>query len=227
MSPPIPPQSMMFMGDTPETFLTKGDHLLDRVWGRLAHPIKSVLDVGCGYGRLAYALDRRGFAGEYLGLDVLERPVKWLQDHFTTASPGFRFERLDIKNDRYNGAGTEAASSFRVPPTTHSPDLVLVLSVFTHMYAEDIAAYLREIRRVSSPNTLVYATFFLLNSPASRPYSFDFEIGDTCRFHSKEDPLHAIGFQEGWVRECLSDAGWKVAAVDYGFQDAVFLSPRD
>lgn len=226
MSPPVPPQSLMFMGDTPDTFLAKGDSLLDVAWPHLNHPIRSVVDVGCGYGRLAYALDRKGFQGEYLGLDVLERPVEWLRSNFTPAAPRFKFEHLDIKNDRYNGAGTQAASAFRIPEAGTAPDLVLVLSVFTHMYAEDISAYLREIRRVSGAKTLVYATFFLLNSTAKRPYSFDHKIDNNCRYYSKADPLHAIGYEEAWVRNQASISGWQVKAIEYGFQDVVFLSPK-
>lgn len=56
-------------------------------------PGQRVLDVGCGPGRHAHALGRRGI--EVLGVDISERFVEIAR---ATPTPGVRFERLDARN---------------------------------------------------------------------------------------------------------------------------------
>ena len=51
----------------------------------------SVLDVGCGFGRWAVALD--GAAGEYLGVDVVPRRIEWAHQNF----PSGRFQEVSAE----------------------------------------------------------------------------------------------------------------------------------
>lgn len=119
-----------------------------------------LVDVGCGYGRVAHALLRAGgFRGRYLGLDILPRQIAWCQENFTPLSEGsLRFELVDIKNDRYNPAGRLSPRSVSFDVETGSADVVLLASVFTHMYADDIVHYLGEIRRMLRPEGRCLAT---------------------------------------------------------------------
>lgn len=55
-------------------------------------PGERVLDVGCGPGRHAHALGRRGF--DVLGVDISQRFVDVAR---ATPTPGVRFERLDAR----------------------------------------------------------------------------------------------------------------------------------
>src|SRR5690349_25179633 len=55
-------------------------------------PGMRVLDVGCGPGRHAHALGRRGI--EVLGVDIAERFVEVARQ---TGTPGVTFERLDAR----------------------------------------------------------------------------------------------------------------------------------
>ncbi|KPF71502.1 hypothetical protein IP69_06355 [Bosea sp. AAP35] len=215
---------MMFMGETPETFISNGDIMLDHIWDRLNQPLASVLDIGCGYGRLAHALARRGFRGRYLGVDVLEKPIAWLQSNFTKAMPAFEFKHIDIHNGRYNTGGSVKAGDFDLDFVDFTPDLVLILSVFTHMYQDDIVSYLNAIRGVSGDNTLVAATFFLTGSPALRSFNFPHTMSPHCRFHSTKDPLHAIAYDETWLRSQFDKVGFD-GPVKYWFQDIMFLRP--
>jgi SAM-dependent methyltransferase len=56
-------------------------------------PGDRVLDVGCGPGRHAHALGRRGI--EVVGVDIAERFVEVAR---RTSTPGVRFERLDARD---------------------------------------------------------------------------------------------------------------------------------
>jgi SAM-dependent methyltransferase len=212
---PIPPAEMMFM-DKPENFEANGDMLLGNFYNS---SIRSVLDIGCGYGRVAHALGRRGFRGAYLGLDVLPRCIEWLETNITTVLPSYKFRHIDVQNDRYNKDGRSAFSLGDVPFT---PDWILLLSVFTHMYEKDILGYLDEIKKVMGERSTIYATMFFMGSTGARPYTFRCKVNDHCGYYSEEQPLLAIGYDEEWFRGIVEEMGFEVE-IEYGFQDKVLL----
>jgi SAM-dependent methyltransferase len=221
--PPFPPDGLMFMGETEERSVRTGDELLSLAEGRF-DPKGLVFDVGCGYGRLAYALERSGFEGDYLGLDVKKKSIDWLTENFTAAAPRFRFTHADVRNDRYNPAGSLSGDSFRLPDPPRPPALVLVLSVFTHMYEADVRRYLHEIARLSDADTLVYVTFFLLNDEQRRlevegnpKWTFPHALSGHCRVHSIDNPLHVVGYAEDWVLSAIDDAGLRLEEKVYGW----------
>lgn len=239
-APPFPPTSLMFMDRSPEEMLERGQRLIEFVADR-GHLVRrgSILDVGCGYGRLAYTLLDRQFSGSYVGCDVLKRQIEWLQANFVPHAPGFEFRHLDVHNERYNPGGRLRATEVRLPRRQDPPDLILAFSVFTHMYPDEVAHYLREIASLMGPRSVLCATFFLLNDSWERceaeglsvfpmPHRFD----DHCRIHDLDNPLHAIGYDESWLRELLARTGL-TAEINLGswcgrkgascFQDTLFL----
>lgn len=74
----MPPAELRFMGASDEEFARVGDRVV-RSLRELAglEPAESVLEIGCGYGRVAHALLRSGHAGPYTGMDILPRHVEW------------------------------------------------------------------------------------------------------------------------------------------------------
>lgn len=75
-----------------------------------------ILDLGCGFRRIAMALARRpGPDVEYTGLDPNADGIIWAQQNITPRHPNFRFRRIDVKSKPYNPGGTEDGSSFRFP----------------------------------------------------------------------------------------------------------------
>ena len=71
---PLPPAGLRFMGEDDERLMRLSDELAELLvaYGLTANA--SILDVRCGYGRLAlgilHATDHRG---RYLGFDILRR----------------------------------------------------------------------------------------------------------------------------------------------------------
>lgn len=125
-------------------------------------PTSRVLDVGCGAGRLAFGLIARyGDSVSYQGIDVMAQPVDWCRRHITTSHPGFVFSRIDVSNDRYNPSGATSASSSTLPFAPGQFDLVYSYSVLSHMRGVDVAAYLREFRRLTAPSGMVVLTAFV------------------------------------------------------------------
>jgi ubiquinone/menaquinone biosynthesis C-methylase UbiE len=101
----------------------------------------SIVDVGCGSGRTAFALaDMRQLS--YIGIDV----VPALLEHAKTicGRPDWRFE---------------VANGFRIPVSDASVDGVLFFSVITHLLHEESFLYLREAVRVLRPGSKIVVTF--------------------------------------------------------------------
>ncbi|MEX2554709.1 MAG: class I SAM-dependent methyltransferase [Actinomycetota bacterium] len=208
---PLPPSSLRFMGDTDEGFLAFGEEVVAQLqeYAGLT-PASYVVDVGCGYGRLAHGLLRwDGFKGRYLGMDILKPHVEWCQKNLRPhARRRFSFQHLDIRNDRYNPAGTLQPTTVALPTADSTADIAVLLSVFTHMYPDEVIHYLSELRRIIAPNGRVNATMFLLNEDWAEldredrcRYKLAHQLNEFTRFMDPENPLHAVGYEETWVRE--------------------------
>ena len=237
--PPLPPADILgFMGEDAAKSELNGELLLGLADGRWPSQNGLVLDIGCGYGRLAYALARRGFEGRYIGIDVTKRWVDWLQQHFTPASPRYEFQWQDVINLHYNPLGR--SDRVQLPTEAAQADLVPILSVFTHMNAEDIGRYLKALGSSIGPHTLVYATFFTLNDEQRRlesegksAFPMQTQYAPHSRIFRPADPLYAIGHDEAWIRAAIAEAGLKVEEAVFGrwcgrpdspsYQDSYFL----
>src|ERR1700742_332678 len=60
-----------------------------------------VLEIGCGLGRLAFALRRILTNGSYIGLDIVEQKIDFLRKRMSPLYPAFRFEWIDVSSDFY------------------------------------------------------------------------------------------------------------------------------
>jgi SAM-dependent methyltransferase len=237
---PLPPTNLLFMNESWESFPKNGAGLLALGNRVIEYRGRPIVDVGCGFGRIAYALAAQGYKGNYLGVDVLEPQISWLQSNFSPLLPAFRFHHFDAVNARYNASGTLTAKDFEIDKKYRGPDAIFVLSVFTHMYEADVVAYLKEIASVMDEKSVVYATFFLSNNETRHleglgksSYPMKHILDEHCSYFNPEDPLHAISFDETWLKETLRAVGLYAPAIFYGtwagrknaksFQDSLFL----
>ena len=105
----------------------------------------SLVDVGCGSGRLARRLTATyGDKIDYLGIDVVPEMLAYAKEH---ACPRYRF----VLTERCAIAADDA-----------SADFVIAMSVFTHLRKNDVAQYLREIGRVLRPGGKLLFSFLEL-----------------------------------------------------------------
>jgi len=73
----------------------------------------SVLDIGCGIGRIAIPLtDFLTNEGMYCGFDITEGSIDWCTRHISNVHPHFQFERADIFNTSYNTSGKLRPENF-------------------------------------------------------------------------------------------------------------------
>jgi ubiquinone/menaquinone biosynthesis C-methylase UbiE len=118
-----------------------GSMLVNILRGCGIREASSIIDLGCGSGRLAKHLGLNFPRIEYLGIDVVQE----LLDYAATQSPAhFRFVRhCDLS----------------IPAPDQSADFVTAFSVFTHLFHEESYIYLLDCRRVLRPFGSIVFTF--------------------------------------------------------------------
>jgi len=104
-------------------------------------PAHTLVDVGCGSGRLAKALVPYVTSGRYLGTDVVQE----LLDYARQGCPSdWQFARVE---------------DIRVPFADNSADWACFFSVFTHLLHEETYCYLLEAQRVVKPGGRIVFSF--------------------------------------------------------------------
>jgi len=191
-------------------------------------PDSRVLDVGCGVGRMAVPLTEFLREGSYEGFDLNREAIEWCSSRITPRHPNFRFQVADIYNGQYNPSGSQSASSYRFPFDDGSFDLVMLVSVFTHMLPADVENYLGEVARVLRSGGRCVATYFLVNPESEALLS---EGGGDVRLSYEEvdergrrflaaerrTPEFGIGLEEELVRQLHRDHGIPVVdPIEYG-----------
>lgn len=186
------------------------------------NPSDSVLDVGCGTGRVALPLTRylRPPSGRYAGFDVEPEAIRWCEKHICRHHPHFTFEHVAVSNPNYYTA-SRPSTELRFPYRDAQFDVVLVTSVFTHMLQAEVVHYLSEIRRVLRPHGRVFATFFLLNEEsegliAEQQGVFEWHDMGGYRTLNPRLPQSGVAYPENQVREWIVQHGLVVRDVVYG-----------
>lgn len=101
----------------------------------------SVFDLGCGSGRLAWAIAESGIQIDYIGTDV----VQTLLDHAKTKTPAhYRFLRHP---------------QMSVPASDASVDIACAFSVFTHLLQAETYLYLQDMKRALKPGGAIVFSF--------------------------------------------------------------------
>jgi SAM-dependent methyltransferase len=217
----VPPRRLDFAGHS--DYVETGDEFLTHFveLGAL-QPFESVLDVGCGIGRMARPL--AGYldsAGSYDGFDVNRDGVGWCRRHYARHG-NFRFQVADLYNRRYNPHGAHAAAEYRFPYDDVTFDFAILVSVLTHLLESEADHYLEETARVLKPGGRMLATFFLLNDESRRLMA---EGSTALAFLDPDEhvavadadiPEEAVAYDEAWVRERLGAHGLELGEVRYG-----------
>ena len=220
--PLVPPKSAIFVGAV-DTFRRSGDVLVDRLV-RVAGltPDAHVLDVGSGIGRLAVALT--GYltlAGAYEGLDIVVSGIEWCSENITPRFPNFHFTLADVYNQEYHPAGHQRAAEYTFPYPDATFDLVVLISVFTHMLPLDMDHYLAEIARVLKPGGRCVATYLLINDESLRLMAagraairYEHYVGPHWVL-SRTVPEYSVAYDEAHVHACFARHGFVTEGTTY------------
>jgi SAM-dependent methyltransferase len=185
-------------------------------------PSDRVLDIGCGIGRMAVPLTQYldPETAFYEGIDPVNEGIKWCVQNITADYPHFRFCRVDVAHELYNPGGAIAGREVVLPFAGSKFDFVTMVSVATHLPADEIAAYAREVMRLLAPGGRLFLTAFLVTAedtsrPTARPQFLKGERAGTW-IADPTAPLGAIGFDNGIVQDILTDAGLQIRCVSFG-----------
>lgn len=185
---------------------------------------RSVLDWGCGCGRVARQLiQQRPRPERYLGIDLHRGMVRWCQQNLAPHAPGFRFEHHDVHAAGLNPEGSRDPLPF--PLDRGAATLIVAWSVFTHVTQRWAEHYLDEAARVLAPDGFLYSTWFLFEK-ADFPMMQEWQ---NALYINEIDPSNAVLFDRSWLRDRARAAGLKPTRVVppevRGFQWRVVFQP--
>lgn len=187
-------------------------------------PNDRVLDIGSGIGRIAVPLTQYLSPGAaYWGVDPVAQGVDWCRDHITPSYDNFRFDTIDVAHHIYNPKGSIQGSALRLPFEDESFDFIFMVSVATHLPPLEIAAYIREARRLLAPGGRLFVTAFVLDETAKSALpqrdprlAFKREGEGPAWLVDRTAPLGAVGFDDGFFERLIQRAGLSLCLKSLG-----------
>jgi SAM-dependent methyltransferase len=173
-----------------------------------------IVDIGCGWGRLAAALaEHLDPTADYHGFDPKREHVRWAQINLMPRHQALNFHITNLANRIYNPGGVLRTRTFVVPFATASRDLVVASALFAYLSPEELDAYAREAARILKPGGRLLATFYLLDDEArpilprlGPPLAFRFPAGPIVSTSPNGGGL--VAYDEAHVRGVLERHGF-------------------
>jgi SAM-dependent methyltransferase len=170
----------------------------------------SVLDFGCGCGRLArQMLQQRPRPHRYIGFDLHAGMIRWCQNNLAPHARGFTFLHHDVEYSLFNPSNNKPQVR-PMPAEDGSVSLLIAWSVFTHTIQAHAEYYLREAARVLRHDGELAATFFLFEKRFF-PMMHDFQ---NALYINVEDPGNAVIFDREWLERSLRALGLGVIRAE-------------
>lgn len=212
---PFPWSMMHDVGDG--DFYGVGRAICDQLISEVGlKPDDHVLDIGCGTGRVAFALaDYLSAQGGYTGFDVSAPGLAWMIRHMPPAAAPFRIVRADIFNTEYRQNAARPASAYRFPVRDGDVDVAFATSVFTHLLPADAEQYLKEIGRSLKPGGRALITVFLMSAPRRARMDKAFVpfhvFGPDAFVGSPKVPEAMMAFDDDTFMRWIGEAGLALA----------------
>lgn len=206
----------------------------------------SVLDVGCGCGRIAAALTQYlGGNGHYVGIDIVPGLIHFARNFITPRYPHFNFLLLNESNKTYDSwrqtGGETGISKLTEAVSGQSIDLAIAVSLFTHLDYAAAVTMLTSIHHVLKSDGRVFMTVFVLDPNAlgsieggRSAFSFKHRTATGMLYAERsDDPTFAVAYDSSLLKELISSASfrldrrvrgyWSIGGPGESFQDVLIL----
>jgi len=133
-----------------------------------------IVDFGCGHGKMApVSMFFTHPAGEYLGIDIQESTIDFCRKKYSRL-PGVKFHLSKDVNPFYPAQAQSGTSPNRAcgqdwPVAPESVDVVIAISVFTHLKEAEAFGYADRIHTILKPGAVAILTFHILEEPRRKP----------------------------------------------------------
>lgn len=209
-------------------------------------PLKStlsVLDIGCGCGRIAAGLtEALSPQARYVGIDIVPGLIGFAKRHIAANNRNFQFWTLDQGNPSYDwfrrrssydwfrrrfGNLKSIAKISDVVPDG-SIDLVIATSLFTHLDFPEARTLLRDIAKTLSTKGRLYMSCFVLDDHARqflgtnekvRKSAFSFAhaaLSGKAFIERADEPNYAVAYSIAQMNHLLDSAGLKCLQLRHG-----------
>lgn len=199
-------------------------------------PAHDVLEIGCGPGIAARSLKAFLTGGSYTGLDIDATSIEWCRRNYASDRVGFVHQ--DLAQAFYNPGGAKETVRTPLPFDASRFDRAFTISVFTHLYPDEITHYLSEIRRVLRPGGSCLATLLIKDrfQPDESRIPFRHEIDADLLAWNAEMPTKAIAHSAALLARIADGGGMRIRSIAPGswdgttqatyFHDMVVFEPR-
>jgi ubiquinone/menaquinone biosynthesis C-methylase UbiE len=172
-------------------------------------PESTLLDFGCGTGRLAVHAVPRLVGGHYIGVEILDPILEKARKHLEAAVPNppcqltWKKQTTDV-----------------FPFEDESIDMICAFSVFTHLEHEDAYRYLKDARRIVRPGgRFVYSCL-----PMKHQVVYDiFKQSASDDFQARWSKVRNVTTSEDLMDAIARLAGWTPLRWYQGNADNIYL----
>jgi SAM-dependent methyltransferase len=212
--PGLPPKAQIFTG-APLDFAASSRRTLETISSVAdLSPSSHVLDVGCGMGKLAFAMrDFLDADGGYEGFDIVPEGIEWCTEHIVGPYDNIHFTLADVYNKEYNPKGSTQPTNYKFPYDDGTFDVAVLISVFTHMLPADFDRYVGEIARVLKKNGRIFASYNIITPESLRLMTsghgsvhFKHNLGSHW-INNKRVPELGVAYDERYLRETYAKHG--------------------
>lgn len=215
-------------------------------------PQSTILDYGCGLGRLAYAASKfLDASGHYFGYEPNQEALSFLRKAYASHT-NFSFAGLElpveedyvaVQQQSASREGKAAADVSLAGLCTRPIDVQYSSSVFTHMWQSDIVTTLAKITSQMSPAGVSINTWLCVDDHAAYSLrcgltdrALPYRVGDALTY-SQSNPLVCTAYELPVVQAIYTAAGQDILEIlpgswsggrDNGihYQDIIVSKPR-
>lgn len=160
----------------------------------------NLLDYGCGVKYTQAFLQHDIDIKSYTGVDVDQKMVRFLKNNVSDSR--FVYSLLPFYNEMYNKEGIPMTKDADLKIGDKKHNLIIALSVFTHLNPRDSRILLKIMKRYLSPDGKIFYTTFV-NDKLQRQFK---------DFHPDKPLLRAV-YKSSFWEEAIHEAGLRVVEI--------------